>query len=691
MSRLEKLRALFLIIVLGTCLVGISIIDVLVSFFDVRFIPAIHILSFFMLLSVTFLIVAYIKLVKKTKNDQYEYEMSTQELLKVIEKKCDDAKKAELKKADFLASMSHEMRSPLNAMLGFNEMILRNCDDEQIRSYSLDVASSGQFMTTLVNDILDYSKVESGRMEINPIEYDLSNLIHEISNAAQMKAKEKGIDFILNADSALPKILTGDAIRIKQVINNLITESIEKLSEGTVTLTINYVKIDDKLINLKVSVKDDGIGMNSEELENVIIPFGQLDGSKKLHIDSLALNMTISQELLSLMNTKLGIRTDVGIGTTYYFNVKQAVESWEQVGNISTIKTVNKNTDEAYKPSFSAPSARILIVDDIAVNISVITELLKDTQIKIETVYSGQAAVDACRDQEYHLILLDHKMPGMSGIETLKKLRADWFSKNRYVPVIAMTANAVSGAKGMFIKEGFSDYITKPMVPKELEKMIIKYLPDELICDAVDVVIEEPQNELISKLRNSVFTINVDDGIRAAGSEKVYNVAISEFYITLDQTINEIKTLFDSKDIEMYVIKVHALKSTARLIGAMELSEMAKELEFAGKDGKIDVIEANTDTLLDELRILKQKLSSCFESDEKKDLPMISDALLKEAVDVMTEGAECFDYDMIETVMQQLAGYSVPDSFVDTLNELKVLMANVAFEEIKSLLKSIQL
>lgn len=689
MSSMSKSKRLILYMLLFVCVTGLLSIAFLSSPLDGINKYVIHSIVCIIFICICIFLYISVRLSRDMKNEQYEYDMSFYELLKVIEKKCDDTNRAERIKSDFLASMSHEMRSPLNAMIGFNEMILRKSDDEQIRNYAKDIASSGKALVTLVNDILDYSKVESGRMELKPTKYDLASLINDLSTTADLKAKEKGVKFILNVDDSVPKILFGDEIRLKQIINNLISESIERISEGTITLTINYVRIDDKEINLKVSVKDTGIGMDNSELERIMVPFGQLDKTEKIHIDSLALNMTISQELLTMMGSNLEIRSEISNGSTFFFNVLQRVESWDSIGEFGFGDDSADDEMKSYTPSFCAPKASILVVDDLPVNLSVVTELLADTQVKIDTVSSGQAAIDACREKEYHLILLDHMMPVMNGIETLKKLRADWFNKNRYVPIIALTANAVSGARGMYLKEGFSDYLIKPIDPVEMEKMFVKFLPDELICEPDKVpVINSQKNELVEKLK-TVDLLDVESGIKSAGNDNVYKVAVSEFYITIDQTINDIRSSYDANDMDMYIIKVHALKSTARLIGDMELSEMAKELEFAGKNGEMDIIFAKTEPLLTRIIRLKSELSPFFEEEENKDLPFISDSLFREAIDVMIEGAESFDFDMMETVMQQLSEYKLPDTFVDAYKKLKVAMANVDFEEIKAILKNI--
>ena len=430
----------------------------------------------------------------------------------------------------FISNMSHEIRTPINAILGMDEMIIRESSEEEIREYAYDIKNAGSTLLGIINDILDFTKIEAGTMEIIEQDYDLSSAVNDLIN----------------------------------MIND--TE------KGSVTFNLDYEKIDEDEIFLIVSVRDTGIGMKPEEMDKLLKPFERLDEKKNRTIEETGLGMSIVASLLAAMDSKLEVESTYGIGSRFFFRIRQKVVNWKEVGDLQNryqeMKSEHRDEEEAL---FHASKANILVVDDTLVNLMVVKGLLKRTGARVDTAQSGEECLKLCGNRKYDIILLDHRMPQMDGVETLHLLR-EKEGMNRDTPVIALTANAVSGASEFYISEGFSDFLAKPVSGNKLEKMIARYLPKEVL---------DSEEELMTQ-------INENAGIKACGSIEVYRQVCDEFSVTAENAIAEIRRYYEKGDIENYTIKVHALKSTARLAGAEHLSKLAKYLEDCGKEGRLE-------------------------------------------------------------------------------------------------------
>ena len=389
------------------------------------------------------------------------------------------AENANKAKSAFLASMSHEIRTPINAILGMNEMILRESGEDDILEYAGDIFSAGNTLLSIINDILDFSKIEEGRMEIIPVHYRTGLLVNDLTNMIKDRATRKKLEFIVEVDEDIPSLLTGDEIRIRQCILNILTNAVKYTETGSVTLKIGYTKEDDNHIFLDVSVTDTGIGIKPEELEDMFSPFTRLDMNRNRTVEGTGLGMSITTNLLELMDSELKVESAYGKGSTFSFSLRQLVNDWSGVGDYSkTYKEYHKSAI-AYCELFHAPDAKILVVDDTRVNLNVITKLLKRTQIQIDTAYSGREAIEKAKTTHYDIMLIDHMMPEMDGIETLQRLKEqDPQSDTVY---IALTANAISGAREMYLAAGFHNYLSKPVKGKILEDMIRSNLPKEKV------------------------------------------------------------------------------------------------------------------------------------------------------------------------------------------------------------------
>lgn len=419
-----------------------------------------------------------------------EQERSTDELMRIIEAKADEARAATKSKSDFLASMSHEIRTPINSVLGMNEMILRETEEENTRKYAEDIQHAGNMLLSLVNNILDFSKIESGKMEIIPVKYDMGILISDIKIIIANRAMQKGLKFSVKVAPDMPRVLYGDEIRIKQIITNILTNAVKYTETGSVNFNVDFDKADERSVLLKVSISDTGRGMKEDDLNKLFSPFERIEELRNRHIEGTGLGMSIVQQLLALMGTRLNVKSVYGKGSTFEFVIRQEVVDWTQVGDMGSIVSVSR-TKRVDTEQFTAPLAKILVVDDIKMNLNVIVGLLKRTKIQVDTALSGAEAIDMTRKKEYDIVFIDHMMPEMDGIETLEKIQRDRFALCREKPMIALTANAISGAREFYLKKGFVGYLSKPVDPKLLEKIIIEFLPEELIATGAKRIEED--------------------------------------------------------------------------------------------------------------------------------------------------------------------------------------------------------
>ena len=391
------------------------------------------------------------------------------------------AQAATIAKSQFLSNMSHEIRTPINAILGMDVMILREETSPAILEYAENIRTAGNSLLGLVNDVLDFSKSEAGKLDIIPVEYSLSSMLNDLVDTAWIRAEKKGLNFVVNVPEDIPNILLGDELRIRQVIMNILTNAVKYTKQGTVTFSMDYEKQDAASILLKASVRDTGIGIKEEDLAKLFTAFERIEEERNRAIEGTGLGMNITQCLLNLMGSKLEVESVYGRGSVFSFVLKQEVLRWEPMGNFGEACHHMLERRPAYREAFTAPGARLLVVDDTPVNLTVVKGLLKRTRMQIDTAGSGRECLRLVGKNRYDIIFLDHRMPEMDGIETMRRMRETAGNPNKDTPVISLTANVVSGARNMYIDAGFRDYLTKPINGTQLENMILKYLPPEKV------------------------------------------------------------------------------------------------------------------------------------------------------------------------------------------------------------------
>lgn len=388
------------------------------------------------------------------------------------------ADKANEAKGAFLANMSHEIRTPINAVMGMNEMILRECEDETILEYAANIQDASRTLLVLINDILDFSKIESGMLEVVEEAYSLKALLGTLKTECSMRAEDKGLDLIFDVPQETPNILLGDEVRVRQVLLNILTNAIKYTMKGSVTLKVAYRKIKEREIEITFAVKDTGIGIKEENIGRLFGKFDRIDEEQVHAIEGTGLGLSIVDKLVKLMNGTLTVESVFGEGSTFTVCLCQQVIGEETVGCLSEKKREGRRKDI---PVFVAPKAKILVVDDNKVNLTVIKALLRKTKVQVTCVETGKECLEYAAKESYDIILLDHMMPVMDGIETLDALKKMPDNQCKDAVVIALTANAMAGVREMYLDKGFDDYLAKPIEGTALEQLIMRYLPEEYV------------------------------------------------------------------------------------------------------------------------------------------------------------------------------------------------------------------
>ena len=391
-------------------------------------------------------------------------------------------------KSNFLANMSHEIRTPMNAIIGMDEMILRESKDERVRKLAMDIKSASNTLLSIINDILDLSRIESGRIEIVPVEYEISSVFNDIANMTMKKAQEKGLSYELKVDPLIPRVLYGDEIRIRQIMLNIINNAIKYTDDGGISICVSFDHIKGQL---KIVVSDTGIGIRKEDIDRLYESFQRLEESRNRNIEGTGLGLHITKQLVELMEGYIDVESEYGKGTVFTAAVSQKVVDPAPVGEYSENLIKSREQIREYNPILVAPGAKVLIVDDNEMNLEVIAGLLMDTRIEISLASSGRECLQAMRESRtgFDMVFLDQMMPGMSGTETLRQIREENLADN--TPIIALTADAILGARDIYIREGFTDYLSKPVMYEDLERLLLKYIDSRLVMTGEQLLEEE--------------------------------------------------------------------------------------------------------------------------------------------------------------------------------------------------------
>lgn len=533
----------------------------------------------------------------------------------------ENAESASKAKSIFLANMSHEIRTPINGILGMDSMLLKECKDETLRDYALNIQSAGQTLLSLINDILDISKIESGKMEILPVTYSVFTVLNDCYNMVAVRAKDKNLELVMDISPEIPAALFGDEVRIRQVVNNLLSNAVKYTNEGSVTLSVWAEKVDvdpmqgdnTSRVELFIQVKDTGIGIREKDREKLFADFVRLDEKRNRNIEGTGLGLNLTKQLLDMMGGTIEVESTYGKGSVFTVRLLQQVSDEKPLGDFEKLYKEHVNVVDAVRERFEAPKARVLVADDMQMNLKVFVGLLKSTKIQIDTAINGAEALELVQKQHYDVIFLDHMMPVMDGIEAFRRMKIQLTNSNVNTPVVMLTANAVADARNSYMDEGFSDYLAKPIREEVLLSTLKKFLPKDLVKIIGEEKLDEPLKvtEPKSQLALSDF-LDTATGLAYCMNDKKFYKEMLDEYVKGEKTA-ELKEYFEKGDFEYYRITVHAVKSTSLTIGASKVSEDAKALELACKENNLNFVKQNHEAFMEEykslIRVLRAELA----------------------------------------------------------------------------------
>ncbi|MBR1674639.1 MAG: response regulator [Eubacterium sp.] len=581
-------------------------------------------------------------------------------LLKLEKSAADTANKA---KSDFLADMSHEIRTPINAILGMNEMILRHSKEGETLEYASNIQSAGNTLLSIINTILDFSKIEDGRMHLVPAPFDTSSLLNSLYHSINERAATKNLELKFDIDETIPVKLLGDDVRISQVIMNLLTNAVKYTEKGSVTFSMKNLGGEGDNIKLLVSVKDTGIGIKEEDISKLSISFERVDEKKNRHIEGTGLGISIVTKLLKMMDSQLQIKSTYGEGSDFYFELPLSIVDAAPIGKYShSLKPEKRSPQSEVLVQFS--KARILVTDDNEMNRKVSKNLLKLFGIVPEICSSGKETIELMKKEHFDILFLDHMMPEMDGIETLKKLQEASLINDTVV--IALTANAVLGAREQYLNTGFDNYLSKPINVNDLEDILIRYLKPDPVTDQEAEKAPAPANdtdklsassprviETVKDEENGVYAefvpyngklpseedtmennsngfknntasvmdklqelgISTRDALMYCGGDESFYIEILDDYSSgAEDKIQKLTAFLEADNLKDYKILVHSVKSSSKTIGAMELFAKAKDLEAAAADEKADYLKEHHQEVMNELRDMSEKLAEIIKA-----------------------------------------------------------------------------
>lgn len=598
-------------------------------------------------------------------------------------------------KGKFLANMSHEIRTPINAVLGMDAMIIRESREPKIREYAQDISRAGQTLLSIINDILDFSKIESGKMQIVPMEYELASLIYDVMNIIMSKAEAKKLAINLNVSDDLPSVLYGDDVRLRQILMNILNNAVKYTPSGSVTLTVEGEQEAEDLL-LYVSVQDTGIGIKPEDMKKLFSDFERIEEQRNRNIEGTGLGMSITMQLLKLMDSKLEVESTYGEGSKFYFTLRQKIVSGEKIGNFAE-RMKHRMEDTSSTVSFIAPKAKVLVVDDNQTNREVFKNLLKESQVQIEEAAGGKETLVKIAQTAYDIIFLDHMMPDMDGIAVMKNIKHSTDHLNVDTPVIALTANAVSGAKEMYLEAGFNSYISKPIMPEKLDKILEEYIP---MKKKTAVEKKERPADLLAGVNLQVDDLPQVEGVDwnfAALHFPTKDALIRTIQIFLSsakEQADELARLFDriekdEKDVEamdLFRIKVHAMKSNANLLGILPLAGCAMLLEWAARAKERNKILAITPHYLSAYREISDQISLEFaptDREEKKEIEDMSD--IADHLHMLDDAMQNFDIHGADEALEYICGFQYTDTIKELLEKLSGAVKQLNMEEVSEL------
>ncbi len=621
--------------------------------------------------------------------------------IKEIEEQKQISEKANKAKSDFLTSMSHEIRTPINTVLGMDEMILRTSRDEEIREYATDIRSAGHTLLSIIDDILDLSKIESGKMELIPGPYDTANLINDAINMVRFHAKEKKLGFDVYVSPDTPSKLIGDDVRLRQILTNLLSNAVKYTETGSVVFRVDVKgedsRIADGFVTLHFEVEDSGIGIKPKDMNRLFDDFERLDQLKNRNIEGTGLGLSITTKLLKMMDSGLRVSSEYGKGSVFSFDLRQEIDDATPVGDFTGSVRETSASSAGFENSFSAPDARILVVDDNDLNRKVFASLLRSTQMTIVEAEDGQEAVNLASNERFDIIFMDHMMPGLDGVEAMKQIKAQTKGPCADTPVIVLTANAIAGAKEKYLEDGFDGFLSKPVIYEKLEKAIKEFLPPDKVKEAFTDSSPSGHDEKTAADTDDfppIFGVDWKTALMRLQNKEILDSVLSDFELSIDKQAEKLQGFKDRlpETFADYRILVHALKSASASIGSFTLSGMAAILEKAASEEDADSIDRLHDIFIRELKGYKTELREYLHKDDttEADKEEITDEILHVLFDMLSSAMDDMDIDGADDAMNKLASYKLPERISKEFDALQLAVLQLDRDAVLELIEKLK-
>ena len=544
-------------------------------------------------------------------------------------------------KSLFLANMSHEIRTPMNSIVGMSGLLSNEVLTEQQSSYVNDIKISATSLLGIINDILDISKIEAGKLQLSPVNYDIKELLSSVESVFLFAVQSKGITFNMNILSKLPDCLYGDDIRVRQILVNILGNAIKFTSEGGVI--INAKTEGDMLV---FDVMDSGIGIKAGDIGGIFVDFSQVDMSNTRNIQGTGLGLSITKNLVDMMGGVINVESEYGSGTTFHIEIPVVS------GNLEELQASNKESR-----TVRAPRASVLVVDDNEMNIKVAEGLLGLLGIICDTAMSGAKAIDMIDAKKYDIVFMDHMMPEMDGVETTKRLR-ERFEKDELV-IVALTANAIEGTKAMLLESGMNDYLSKPIDQLRLNQVLRKWLPKDKVEEAIEEIsAQEPLGELLAQIEN-IEEIDLQLGLeRLANQQVIYEQSLRILVRKLPETMERLEDFIKEDSLKSFCIEVHGLKGSLNNIGAIELASKAEILELKSKDNDVGFCREHLQEFIDMLDVLYTKLAAIiYENTTEAVMERGDRTLLIKKIPIVRQMLDDFEADAALALLREFVGF----------------------------------
>lgn len=624
------------------------------------------------------------------------------EYIERLEETMQEAKNANRAKTTFLANMSHEIRTPMNAIIGFTELVLKKDISNEVREYMNGIHLSSRNLLAIINDILDITKIESGKMEIIPTEYYIADLLDDVSLIISQQAKKKGLEFVMKTEDGIPTKLYGDKVRIRGVLINILNNAVKYTKQGSVTFETKISRLSEDMVKLYFIIRDTGIGIRPEEKKNLFKSFERLDQQINQDVEGSGLGLSISKSYLDLMGGEIQVDSVYGEGSVFTVLIDQKVIDQTPLKHEFTI---DKNKQEVSNTEqIVIRDTRVLLVDDNHINLQVVKGLLNSYGLMVDTESSGAAAIELCKKTRYPVIFMDQMMPEVDGITAMKQIRKlnSYYAADGEAKIIALTADAIRGARERLIEEGFDEYLGKPLNLKQLERLLLQYIPQDKITiihptgDTKDIGenISKKQEDTLAYLNQALPDMDVSDGLAHCGETCTDYLNVLKINYTYgNKNLEELKALLKQKDYKNYTIKVHAMKSNARGIGAKTISEMALRQEEAGKAGEYEYIDTNFHDFytaykkhLWDIEQVLLHYNMLENSEDKEEQNTLDEQMVTNILTNIKIHLDSFDFAKVFDILEDVKNYKLPEELEELFQKLDTLMEDLAVDEIRELI-----